>query len=412
MRISSLQANQQGVNSMMDLNRQVAETQKQIASGTRITNPSDDPVGAARMIRIQQELDVRDQYRRNIDGAEASLAQEETVLQQVLDVVQRIRELALQASNGVVSVDDRRSLATEIDARFGELVSLVNARGPNGEYLFGGFQSDVQPFVVDGDNVEFLGDEGQRRVQIDSGQFVALGDSGREIFVDVNSASPVFNVSAHPDNDPFTGASISKTGVVDREVLAELFPDDLLVEFRPLSEDPLGRANFSVRRTSDNRIVDGLQNIPLDGNATIEAAGMSFKITGQPQPGDRYFVETTDKQDLLTTVKRMTDGLVSLDPSVDAETFRQMLDDSLTGLDNAMDSVLKVQAQIGARLNSIESTRDLHADLELRAQEALSQIRDLDFSEAVSRLSFQSFLLEAAQQSFVRVSGLSLFNAL
>jgi flagellar hook-associated protein 3 FlgL len=155
-----------------------------------------------------------------------------------------------------------------------------------------------------------------------------------------------------------------------------------------------------------------LQNVPLDGNATIQAMGMSFKVIGQPQPGDRFFVETTDKQDMLTTVRQMTNALVDMDPSVNPEGFQQMLDDSLTGLDNAMDSVLEVQAQIGARFNSIESTRDLHSDLKLRAQEALSQVRDLDFSEAVSRLSFQSFLLEAAQQSFIRVSGLSLFNAL
>ena len=230
--------------------------------------------------------------------------------------------------------------------------------------------------------------------------------------MDVASAGPVFNVRPHPDNDPFAGATIAKGAVVDRDALGEFFPDDLVVEFRPLSEDPLGRPNFTVRRASDNRVVDGLLNVPLDGNATIEAAGMSFKVMGQPQPGDRFFVETTDKQDMLTTIKQMTNGLVNMDPSVDPEAFQQMLDDSLTGLDNTMDSILQVQAQIGARFNTIESTRNLHTDLELRAQEALSEIRDLDFSEAVSRLSFQSFLLEAAQQSFIRVSGLSLFNAL
>ena len=71
-----------------------------------------------------------------------------------------------------------------------------------------------------------------------------------------------------------------------------------------------------------------------------------------------------------------------------------------------------MQADLGARMNSIDSTRNLHVDLELQAQEVLSKVRDLDFAEAVSRLSYQSFLLEAAQQSFVRVSGLSLFNAL
>ena len=141
MRVSSIQISQQGSASLQDLGRQVAETQQQIAGGRRIAKPGDDPVGAARVVQINQELEVRAQYRKNIDSAEAQLAQEEVVLQQVMDVMQRIRELTLQASNGVPTVDDRRFITTEISARFDELVSLVNTRGPNGEYLFSGFQS-------------------------------------------------------------------------------------------------------------------------------------------------------------------------------------------------------------------------------------------------------------------------------
>jgi flagellar hook-associated protein 3 FlgL len=412
MRISTLQINQQGINSMLEISHQVATTQKQIASGKRIATPSDDPVGAARVIKINHELAIRGQYSRNIDAAEAQLAQEETVLQQVLDVMQRIRELSLQAANGVQTAQDRGYIATEIEARFDEIVSLVNTRGPTGEYLFSGFQGDVQPFVVDGEHVTFQGDEGQRRVQVDNGQFVAINDSGRALFMDVQAAAPVFNVHAHPDNDPLGDASISTGPITDRDALAAFFPDDLVVEFRPLAEDPSGRPNFTVRRRSDNRVVEGLQNVPYTPSADIQAQGMSFKVSGQPQPGDRFFVETSNKQDLLTTVRNIATGLIEKDPVVDPEGFEFLLGDTLTGLDNAMDSILEVQAQIGARFNSIDSTRSLHADLDLNAHEVLSEIRDLDFAEAVSRLSFQSFLLEAAQQSFVRVSGLSLFNAL
>jgi len=404
--------NQQGVNGMLDISQQVANTQKQISSGKRIANPSDDPVGAARVIKINQELAIRGQYRSNIDAAEAQLAQEETVLQQVLNVMQRIRELALQASNGVQTNDDRRYTATEIEARFDELVSLVNTRGPSGEYLFSGFQGDVQPFVVDGQSVTFHGDEGQRKVQVDSGQFVAINDSGRELFMDVESASPVFAVRAHPDNDPLSNAGITAGPIVDRDAVAAFFPDDLVVEFRPLSEDPAGLPNYTVRRRSDNRVVEGLQNVPYTPNADIQAQGMSIKISGQPQPGDRFFVETSNKQDLLTTVRNIASGLVSMDPVAEPEAFEFLLGDTLTGLDNAMNSILEVQAKIGARLNAVESTRSLHDDIDLNAREVLAEIRDLDFAEAVGRLSFQSFLLEAAQQSFVRVSGLSLFNSL
>ena len=89
-----------------------------------------------------------------------------------------------------------------------------------------------------------------------------------------------------------------------------------------------------------------------------------------------------------------------------------MLDDTLTGLDNAVNNILEARADIGARLNAVASARSLHDSLNLEARTVLSDIEDLDFAEAASRLSFQSFLLEAAQQSFIRISSLSLFNAL
>jgi len=184
------------------------------------------------------------------------------------------------------------------------------------------------------------------------------------------------------------------------------------VEFRPPSESPTGESNFTVRRRSDNRVVDGYANVSYKPGIAFEVAGMNLRVTGQPSVGDRYFVDTTNKQDMLTTVRQVADGLVSLDPALDPEAFQEMLDDALTGLDNVTDRILGTQAEIGARLNTIDSTRKLHDALGLEAQALLSDIQDLDFAEAASNLSFQSFLLEAAQQSFVRISGLSLFNSL
>jgi flagellar hook-associated protein 3 FlgL len=412
MRISTNQINQQGINSLLDIARQVADTQKQISSGRRVVTPGDDPVGAARIIKLKQEIELRAQYTSNIDYAESQLSREESVLDHAVDVMQRIRELTLQASNGIPSADDRAFIAAEVSARYDELLSLVNARGTTGEYMFSGYQSAEQPITVSGDRVTYHGDEGRRMVQVDSGRQVAVTDSARSIFMDVEARSPVFTVTPHPANDTLAGGTITRNAVTDREAVAAFYPDDLLVEFRPASESPEGVANFTVRRASDNRVVDGLQNVTYAPGISVDVAGMSFTIGGQPQVGDRFFVETTSKQDVLTTVSNVVDALHNLDPIAEPEAFQEMLADTLAGLDNAMGRVLEVQTDLGARLNVLDSARDLHADLELNAQEMLSDIRDLDITEAVSRLAFQSFVLEAAQQSFVRVSRLSLFNSL
>ena len=60
----------------------------------------------------------------------------------------------------------------------------------------------------------------------------------------------------------------------------------------------------------------------------------------------------------------------------------------------------------------VENTGNLAADVKLVNQEVLSKLSDVDFAEAVSRLSLQTYLLEAAQQSYTTISRLSLFNQL
>ncbi|MAL98373.1 flagellar hook-associated protein FlgL [Hydrocarboniclastica marina] len=88
------------------------------------------------------------------------------------------------------------------------------------------------------------------------------------------------------------------------------------------------------------------------------------------------------------------------------------VEDALTGIDDAQSRILEVRAQVGARLNTIESTRDFHTDSTVLTEGVLSEIRDLDYAEAISRFSQQNMVLQAAQQSFSRISQLSLFDRL
>ena len=64
------------------------------------------------------------------------------------------------------------------------------------------------------------------------------------------------------------------------------------------------------------------------------------------------------------------------------------------------------------RLNRIDSLRESNDAFTLQLQETLSEVRDLDVTEAISRLNLQLVALQAAQQSYVRIQGLSLFNFL
>src|SRR4051794_37644809 len=90
------------------------DLQNQITSGSRIFKPSDDPIGVARAISLQDGLSQTQQYLRNIDQATAWLNTTDSALQAVSDSISRARELAVQAANDTLSSADRVAIKAEI----------------------------------------------------------------------------------------------------------------------------------------------------------------------------------------------------------------------------------------------------------------------------------------------------------
>lgn len=407
MRISSFQIHSQASERLQTLGADAAKTQERISHGKRLVTPSDDPVGAARLVGINQELRAREQFIKNVDSVDAQLALEDSTLQQVTETIQRVQELVIQAGSGVQSMEDRGFIAVEIEARFEELMSLVNSKDAHGQFLFSGFQGEQVPFVQEGETVVYRGDAGTRSVQIDRGQYVTLNDSGQELFMRV----PVAEARPTVGSVNAVDLNVATVEVIDQQALEAFYPDKLVVEFNELAAAG-GSPNYTVRRQSDLRPVDGLENVPYASGGVIAAGGLQLQITGTPQAGDSVVIDTSRHQSIFETVQGIADGLREVDPSVQPDSFRDLIDDTIDGLNSATEVLLQVRADVGSRFNSVSAAKDRHLDLELQLQSLRSEIEDLDFAEAVSDLSFQSFVLEAAQQSFVRISDLSLFNRL
>ena len=414
MRISSYQLNQQGINRILEMSQQTAKTQQQLASGRRVNTAADDPIAAVRINSINEEISLRENFRSTINLAESDLKLEDSTLNHTVQVLQRIRELTVQSGNAINTPEDRQFISTEIQTRFEELMSLMNTRFASGDYLFAGFKGDDVPFVRNAAGaIVYQGDEGQRFVQIGASTSVAVSDSGKQIFVDVPAVHTTVVTRPHPNNDPTNSGTISRGTIVDQETLDVFYPDDLVIEFEPLLNGAANGNNYSVRRISDNRIMPGLENVPFDVGDKIEVAGMEFEILGSPRPGDRFIVETSRTQDVLTTVERMATGLRTLKGTGEQQVaFDALVGETLDNVDNAITSILETRAKIGARLGITESVDFLHQEIELISNEMLSKLRDVDYAEAVSTLTYQVFVLEAAQKSFGLISRLSLFNSL
>ncbi|MEL7537868.1 MAG: flagellar hook-associated protein FlgL [Pseudomonadota bacterium] len=374
-----------------------ARAQEQIATGSRIVTPADDPYGAAEVLLFEQNLAELAQYSRNATNAEVRLQREEAALASVNDLLQRSRELVLQASNATQTQETRGFIAVELREIRAQLVDIANTENGRGRYLFAGNRDTEVPFVASGAAVDYVGDQGQRQIQIGESLFVESGDSGDQIFMRVPRANGVFTTAAANAN---TG-----TGIVARQSV--------------ITAGVYGGESLTVRFTAADAydIVDGVGAVVASGTFApgdaIATNGIAVEIDGQPAIGDEFTIAAAGYRDVFATLDDIATVLES-GASSDAALAQQAsaLNRGLENLDQAIGIVLETRTSVGSRLESIDAQRDLNTGFELLGREALADLRDLDYTAAISQLSQQLTALEAAQQAFVRTQGLSLFNVL
>ena len=400
MRMSSAQIFQQGISAILAGQSKLAHTEQQLATGRRILTPSDDPVAAVQILDITEDLQRVDQYQRNSNLAQGQLALEESALADVGNVLQRTRELVVQANNASQSPETRHSIAVEIEARIEELQGLANTRDASGEYIFAGFQAQQEPFSRQGNSFIFNGDDNQRFLQTGASTQVAVRDSGFDIFMAIASGNGSFAASPDPSN---VGTAVIGSSSADSSFVR----DDYSINFTQATPtDPI-----------TYQVLDSASGVVASGNyvsgSTIEFNGASIRFDGEPADGDTFLAASNVKQDMFTTMQNIVDTLKGAGAApAEVAVLNSEMGLALDNIDQALGNVLNVRADVGVRLNHVENQLNINESFNLQLQETLSGIQDLDYAEAISRFNLELTTLQAAQQSYVKMQGLSLFNYL
>jgi flagellar hook-associated protein 3 FlgL len=385
------------LNAFETAQRRLAATQSQVSTGKRINAPSDDPLAAARIGQLDATLARLDQYQANGIIARNQLGLEEEVLAQVIDNLQRVRELAVQANNSTLDNANRRAIAAELEQRFDSVLALANSTDASGRYLFAGSSEDTQPFVLGAGGVAYHGDQGQRSVQISDERLVAVNDSGAEVFQRIRSGNGTFSLAAASGN---TGTAVLGAGTVVNP--SAWVRDTYTITF-------LTPSSYEVRNSSAALVAAGA----YAPGQSVAFAGIDVAFAGAPAAGDAFTVSPSASKDVFTTLDKLVAALEA--PVTDARSraaYHNAVGQLLSDIDQSTGHVIESRAQIGARLRAIEQETSLNEGFTVQLTGTLAEIRDLDYAEALSHLTQQLFGLEAAQQTFARVQGLSLFRFL
>jgi flagellar hook-associated protein 3 FlgL len=405
MRISTGQLYDRSIQSVLDSQSRLSDVQQQLSSGKKLLRPSDDPIGAVQVIRLTEEIEQINQYKKNSNLLTNSLEQEETVLKSVNSSMDRARVLMLQSGNGIVSANDREAIAIEISQIKDQLFGLMNSQNSAGEYIFAGYQSANPAFGFNpsavGSKYSFEGDGGENKIQISDTISQQMNNSGLEVFENVlsrltpsisgtvGSTDVMLNVQVQNDFDAFHKTNYDAITPVNNEFEINI----------------LSSTQAQVTNVGSGVVLD---IIDFSSGSALLYKGLEINITGVPGDTVNFQLEAPQKKNIAETLNDFVNVLN--DKSIADSDFERGLSDVLAGVDNSMASVANTISKIGARRNSTDSVFESNLDLEISNKKARANIQEVDYAEAVSELSRQETALQAAQATFSRVTGTSLFD--
>ncbi|SEE46579.1 flagellar hook-associated protein 3 [Pseudomonas coleopterorum] len=261
-----------------------AKTQAQISSGNRIQSAGDDPVGAAKLLQLQQQSSLLTQYSGNMTSVTNSLTQEESVLDSITTALQRAQELTIQAGNGGLSDADRTSIASEIGEIEKNVLGLLNTKDSNGQYMFSGSKTGTPPYVQNSDgSYTYQGDQTQLSLQVSDTLQLATNDTGYSILeTAVNTSRTQTTMTAPVDAN---GAVVDdgRVTVSDGRLESLTTYNKAFTDGQPYKLTFTSSTQFTLTNSSGKDVTsqvsgNGTFDPKADGGTTVSLYGVEFDI--------------------------------------------------------------------------------------------------------------------------------------
>jgi flagellin-like hook-associated protein FlgL len=434
--------------------QKLAHAQEIVTSGRRINRLADDPVGATRAMDLRSLETSVAQYSRNIDNTMPFLKQSDAAFGDVVKGLTRAKEITVQMGNAVYSPVERRAAAGEVHQIFEHLLAVANTKVEN-RFLFSGFRNGTAPFAETATGAEYLGDNGDIRIQTSAASTLPINFLGNQVFqaagipggqgtfdilrdleslLNGQSAPNALRLAVNFDDSITPGIGFSPVDAVGTEASAATF---------------LGEADFSTTVTVFDSKGEGHELIFLFAKTgattySYRVAANSAEITGGT-PGNLYQVAPQgtlnfDGTGILDSgTSTLADitlvGLANSAPditiaatdlsfagstqTVQPSTVLSLQQTNVNGfatqlgrIDAAIDQILSFRAEAGARLNSAELTGDALEGLRTRVIAERSRIEDADVLTAYSDFVRLQSAFDAALRSASQVLRPSLLDFL
>ena len=343
-------------NSLVKNERAMSSAMEQLSTGKRINSAADDAAGMAIASKMTAQIRGLDQAGRNINDAVAMIQTAEGATGEITNMLQRMRELAVQANSGTYTPDDKANIELEFQALLVGIDNIADTTQWNGVNILDGTGSATK-FQIGANNGQTLTvDLGN----LQTNSYVA-GTAGTNTIVTTD------NLSGTVTSFSAGGVTVDTTAATDTATMAST-----------LTADTAFAAKYTVTTSGATNLVI----TEKAGNFT----GVAPAITTIPAQGAVGSFTSN-------TAVAGTASVLGMGSDISALTSTTA--NVLTKLDTALKSVSTQNAKSGAAINQLEYTADSLANVSLNTQASRSRIEDADYAKATTELARTQIIQQA-----------------
>ncbi|MBF8722110.1 flagellar hook-associated protein 3 [Pseudomonas guariconensis] len=263
----------------------VNKTSQEASDFLRVRTAADDPVGAARLLQLEQQQNMLEQYSGNIVNVRNALGTAESTLNAIGTILQRVNELAISSGNGAFTDSDRKANADELASLEDQLFTLMNSKDENGKYLFSGSKGDTPPYVRNADGTySYQGDQGKLNLQVGDMLSLAANETGYDAF------EQALNTSRSETHLVIPASDDGRVSLSNGQVSGSATYNDRFRSGEPYSIEFLSSTQYKILDADGNDVTleasQGGSFDPKSENATINFRGVDLRLNITFQAGD------------------------------------------------------------------------------------------------------------------------------
>lgn len=400
MRITTNMSYQTNVKTIQRASERLDKATLQMTTGDKFATSSEDVAGMSQKMAFSNKIADYKQYATNGGLLDSNLTLEGTALDSITTSLQSANTLVQRANNDSLSADDKASIGDQLAELQTQIYDLMNSKNSDGEYIFSGSQSQIQPFSKGSDGKYiYNGDATQKSIQVSDSVQIASNDSGLNVFQQIatrrtastNDAALALTVSSQSQFDSYYKNHYDSTSSGNNDLT--------------LTTTAGSPNQYTITDSQGNtQTGDYIQNSAIEFNGLSLTSNVAAGSTAQV-----FSLDAPKNDNILNTMSTLISALKDTSTQTSSK-MSELFADAQVHINNTLDKVNTTSGAVGGRQSNLEQILSSNSTLSDIAKSARANVSEIDIYEAASNTAKENTALTVAQKAYAQINQSTLFD--